>query len=206
MLVFHPAVQILTWCLLVATVQHLSLIPLLLIAALVFLASISMSCKKLLQLIRRTRYLMLSLLLIYAYSTPGLAVFAALGIFSPSLEGLHDGIMQLARLLVALAGLAILLDRLHRQQWMAGIYTLFLPLHWLGLSRERFTVRLALTLHYAELAMLRSSQRWQDILHSLSDEHDDAPEQTLTLLVYRYTLADALLLILAAVLFFWAIR
>ena len=116
---------------------------------------------KFIQLLRRTRWIMLSLLVIYAYSTPGQPLSDTLGMFSPSREGLFDGVLQPARLLAALAGLAILLDRLHRQQLIAGLYTLCAPLQWLGLSRERFAVRLALTLHYAEVAMLRG-RGWQD--------------------------------------------
>jgi energy-coupling factor transport system permease protein len=206
MLTFHPAAQILAWCLLVATVQHLSLSNLLLVTLLVVLAALSLSSRKLLQLIRRTRWLMLSLLLIYGYSTPGLAIFTALAQFSPTQEGVHDGVLQLARLLVALAGLAILLDKLHRQHWMAGLYTLFLPLDWLGLSRERFAVRLALTLHYAELAMLRGTQRWQDILSSLSEQNNEVDTQVLTLPIYRYTFADGLLLTLASLLLWLSIQ
>ncbi|MDD2775607.1 MAG: CbiQ family ECF transporter T component [Gallionella sp.] len=206
MLTFHPAAQILTWCLLVATMQHLALPSLLLVTLLVVLAALSLSTRKLLQLIRRTRWLMLSLLLIYGYSTPGHAIFTALAQFSPTQEGVHDGVLQLARLLVALAGLAILLDKLHRQHWMAGLYTLFLPLDWLGLSRERFAVRLALTLHYAELAMLRGTQRWQDILSSLSEQNNEVDTQVLTLPIYRYTFADGLLLTLASLLLWLSIR
>jgi energy-coupling factor transport system permease protein len=205
-LTFHPAAQILTWCLLVTAAQHLGFAPLLSATALVLLFALSLSARKLMQLIRRTRYLMLSLLLIYAYSTPGQAVFSLLDTLSPSQEGLYDGMMQLARLLIALAGLAILLDKLHRQQWMAGLYSLFLPLHWLGLSRERFAVRLALTLHYAELAMLRGAQRWQDILRGLSEHDHEVDTHTLTLPVYRFAFADGLLLTLASLLLWLAIR
>jgi len=109
---------------------------------------------------------MLSLLLIYAYSTPGQPLLDALGVLSPSREGFVDGVLQLTRLLAALAGLAILLDRLQRQQLISGLYTILAPLRWLGLSRERVAVRLALTLHYAEVAMLRESHTWQDSLRS----------------------------------------
>src|SRR3990172_7903310 len=164
---FHPAAQILTWCLLVAIMQVLEPVALLMSAVLILLAAFVISRHKFILLLRRTRWIMLSLLLIYAYSTPGQPLSDALGIFSPSREGLVDGVLQLARLLAALAGLAILLDRLHRLQLIAGLYTLFAPLQWLGLSRERFAVRLALTLHYAEVAMLRSTGSWQDTLNSL---------------------------------------
>jgi energy-coupling factor transport system permease protein len=137
---------------------------------------------------------MFMLWLIYAYSTPGVTLFESP--FSPSLEGLQDGGLQLTRLLAALAGLAILLDRLHRQQLIAGLYSLFAPLQWSGLSRERLAVRLALTLQYAEVAMLRT-QSWQDSLRRLITEdgqREIEDGRLMELPVFRFTLADALLL------------
>lgn len=203
---FHPAAQILTWCLLVTTAQHLTLTPLFISSTLVLLLTLFLSARKLLQLLRRTRWLMLSLLMIYAYSTPGQAIFDTLGIFSPSQEGLHDGLMQLARLLLALAGLAILLDKLHRQHWLVGIYTLLAPLAWLGGSRERFAVRLALTLHYAELAMLRGTRRWQDILQDLSVTPAEPAQTNLELPLCRFGVSDFLLLAAALAGLFTGLR
>ncbi len=189
---FHPAAQILTWCLLVATMQLLALAELLTAAGLVLLGAVVISRHKFIQLLRRTRWIMLSLLLIYAYSTPGQPLSEALGIFSPSREGLGDGALQLTRLLAALAGLAILLDRLHRPQLIAGLYTLFAPLQWLGLSRERLAVRLALTLQYADAAMLRETHTWQDNLRSLFEPHGETGRQ-MELALYRFAIGDGLL-------------
>jgi hypothetical protein len=62
----------------------------------------------------------------------------------------------------------------------------------LGLSRERLAVRLALTLHYAEVGMLRALS-WQDNLRSLFEPHAEANHE-LELPVYRFTFADAWLL------------
>lgn len=201
---FHPAAQILTWCLLVGILQTLALQALLIAGCLILLASFVLSRMKLVQLVRRTRWIMLSLLLIYAYSTPGQPLLDALGGFSPSREGLNDGVLQLMRLLAALAGLAILLDRLHRQQLIAGLYALFAPLQWLGLSRERLAVRLALTLHYAEVTMLRA-QTWQDTLRSLFEPHGETTRQ-MELPLYRFGVNDALLLGCASLLLWGALR
>ena len=202
---FHPAAQILTWCLLVAAMQILPFGILLAPAGLVLLCAFVISRHKFIQLLRRTRWVMLSLLLIYAYSTPGQALSEALGMFSPSREGLADGMLQLTRLLAALAGLAILLDRLHRQQLIAGLYTLFAPLQWLGLSRERLAVRLALTLHYAEVAMLRSTGGWQDTLNSLFEPHGETTRH-MELPLYRFGIGDVLLLGFALLLLWGALR
>jgi len=192
---FHPAAQILTWCLLVVSMQAMALGALLMAAGLILMSAFAISRHKFIQLMRRTRWIMLSLLLIYAYSTPGQPLSDWLGMFSPSREGLVDGLLQLTRLLAALASLAILLDQLQRQQLIVGLYALFAPLQWIGLSRERIAVRLALTLHYAEAAMLRDTHAWQDNLHNLFDQHGDTDGRApMELHVCRFMISDVLLL------------
>ncbi len=202
---FHPAAQILTWCLLVAAMQVLAPGALLVAAGLVLLGAFAVSRHKFVQLVRRTRWIMLSLLLIYAWSTPGQALPESLGVFGPTREGLIDGALQLTRLLAALAALAILLDRLHRQHLIAGLYTLFTPLRLIGLSRERLAVRLALTLHYAEVAMLRSKGGWQETLNSLLEPHGEA-DRHMELPLHRFGIGDALLLCFALLLLWGALR
>ncbi len=200
----HPASQILIWCLLVAAMQFLPPCRLVIAGVTSLLFAFVLSRHKFIQLVRRTRWIMFSLWLIYALTTPGLPLSESLGSLSPTREGLQEGGLQLIRLLVALAGLAILLDRLHRVQLMAGLYSLFRPLSWAGLSRERMAVRLALTLHYAEVALLRESRSWQAVLHSL-DENQAETSTSLELPVYLFTSRDALLLTGSSLLLWLAI-
>jgi energy-coupling factor transporter transmembrane protein EcfT len=202
---FHPAALIVTWCLLVAILQSLAPAMLLPAAALILAFALLNSARKLGQLLRRTRWIMLSLLLVYAYSTPWQTLWDGLGMFSPSREGLSEGVLQLARLLCALAGLAILLDRLHRQQLIAGLYTLAAPLQLIGVSRERFAVRLALTLHYAEVAMVRETRTWQDSLRSLFEAPGDTGKH-LELTLYRFAFRDGLLIGFALLLLYGTYR
>jgi energy-coupling factor transporter transmembrane protein EcfT len=202
---FHPAAQILAWCLLVAATQVLAINALLVVAGFVFLGALLVSTRKFMQLLRRTRWITLSLLLVYAYTTPGQPVLDMLGIFSPSREGLGDGVLQLMRLMVALAGLAILLERLHRQKLIAGLYSLLAPLQLIGLSRERVAIRLALTLHYAEVAMVRGPLTWQDNLRSLFVPHEESATQ-MELKLYRFGIRDWLLLGIALLLLWEATR
>lgn len=189
---FHPAALIMTWCLSVAIMQILKVEFLLLAAGFVVLLALWLSAHKLNQLLRRTRWIMLSILLIYAYTTPGQPLSDALGLFSPIREGLGDGVVQLIRLISALAGLAILLDRLRRQQLIAGLYTLFAPLQLIGVSPERVAVRLALTLQYAEAALLHETRTWQDNLRSLFEPHHESNHQ-MELALYRFAIHDGLL-------------
>lgn len=196
----HSSLQITTWCLLVVLIQRLTLLPLCFMASVILVVSVYFAAPKLTQLLRRTRWILLSLLLIYAYATPGEAALPMLGSWSPMREGLQDGAAQLLKLLAALASLAILLENLPRLQLIAGLYSLFAPLNFLGVSRERCAIRLALTMHYAEVAMLPKNARWQDALHDLFTPHDGALEPII-LPVQRMTRLDyavALLLFLFA--------
>lgn len=202
---FHPAAQIISWCILVVTLQKLTFTPLLITASLILLAAFILSKHKFIQLLRRTRWVMLSLLIIYSYATLGQPLLEALGSFSPSREGLVDGVLQLTRLLSALAALAILLDRLDRPQLIAGLYTLFVPMQWLGLSRDRLAVRLALTLHYAEVAMLRRTDTWHDSLRSLFEPHEESTKH-IELPISQFTMSDALLMSIALLMLWMALR
>ena len=185
--------------------QFLSLKILLVTTGLGLLFAAWLSLGKLMQLVRRTRWIMLSLLIIYAYSTPGQPLLEALGAWSPSREGLNDGVQQLTRLLAALAALAILLGGLHRTQLIAGLYTLFAPLQWIGVSRERVAVRLALTLQYAEAALLTERRTWQDDLGNLLEPRDQGSTQ-LELRLYRFGVRDVLLVSFALLLLFETLR
>lgn len=151
----HPATLILMWCVSVVLFSTLPLFAMLAAAGVMLLLAAVSSLLRLKQLLRRTRWIMLSLLWVYAYTTAGQPLISSWGGWSPTLEGLGDGVLQLSRLLAALSGLAILLHQLHRSELIAGLYQLFIPLQWLGIARERLAVRLALTLQYAEIALLR---------------------------------------------------
>lgn len=195
----HPALLILTWCVFVSYLQRAPLVLLLVLASVTLAFAWRLAGTKLAQLLRRTRWIMVSLLCIYAYSTPGQALLPALAGWSPVYEGLQDGATQLLRLLAALASLAVLLDGLHRLELISGLYSLFAPLRYIGLSRERCAIRLALTLHYAEVAMLRSHARWQDALQGLLDTHEVA-QQHITLPLHAWARRDIVWGMLLAIL------
>jgi len=201
---FHPAAQIITWSILVIIMQMLTVKALLMVAGIVLLWALLVSVDKFKQLVRRTRWIMLSLVLIYAFITPGQPLLVLLGEWGPSLEGVTGGAVQLLHLLAVIAGLAILLDRLGRDQLISGLYTMFAPLQWIGQSRERVAVRLALTLHYAEDAMLRKTPVWKDSLRSLFEpNHENGIP--IELVLHRFGFQDGLLIIVALLLLFIAV-
>ena len=198
---FHPSSEMLAWCLVVVMLQAIEADKLLLVSSLTLIGALVISGKKFILLLHRTRWIMLSLLMIYLFTTPGVELTSFMGNYGPTQEGLIDGMLQLTRLMAALAALAILLERLPRQKLIAGLYTIFLPLRWLGMSRERLAVRLALTLHYAELTMLKGVADWQSMLGGLFESKDELL-QKMELPLYRFGLSDAVLLFSAAM-FVW---
>lgn len=163
----HPAVLILLWLILAVAIQSLSggiVAPL---GMVLMAAAMKFSAGRLRILLRRTRWIMLSLMLVYGYVTPGDSLWAQIGSFSPTQQGLLDGLLQLSRLIFMLAALSILLAVLPRERLIGGLYTLAYPLAWFGLSRERLAVRLALTLHYAESSMTDARTDWRSALRQL---------------------------------------
>jgi energy-coupling factor transporter transmembrane protein EcfT len=155
---------------------------------------------QLMRLLRRTRWLLAILLLTYAYVLPGMALWPALDWASPSVEGLQQGALRTGRLVLMLAGLALLLAYTSRPRLVYGLYVLARPLTWLGFDRRAFAVRLGLTLDYVERAP--KQPRWLEALRQ--PVPDDATPATYTLEAERWQSSDSAV-ILAALLLVWAL-
>lgn len=195
----HPAALILLWAFLAIAMQSLAATALLLAGVPLLVAAYTLAAARLRALLHRTRWILLSLLFIYAFASPGVAVWASLAQFSPTYEGVIDGLLQLNRLVFALAGLAILLSLLSQQQLISGLYVLGYPLRYIGLSRTRVAVRLALTLHYAESSMLDTAANWRGSIEQMLAQVE-IKQQSIELQVIPFTLRDGLLMILGCAL------
>jgi energy-coupling factor transport system permease protein len=170
------------------------------LAAVLIFVALKAHSHRMLGLLRRTRWILVSLLVIYAFLTPGDAVWS-LPFPSPTREGLQDGLMQLSRLLCVLAGLSILLTSLSQERLISGLYIFSYPLRYIGVSSERIAVRLALTLRYAERAMQETAKDWRSsIEHALIPENEH--EAIFELPVQMPSLIDVLILIIISVVFF----
>lgn len=197
----HPAARILLWCGWAVAVERAALSVLILLAVATATAFLFASIRhEAWRLLRRTRWLMAVLLLTYAYVVPGTALWPALGWASPGIEGLLQGALRVGRLVLMLAGLAVLLAYTSRSRLIYGLYALACPLTWLGFDRRAFAVRLGLTLDYVEHAP--KPVRWLDALRMpLSEE---ATPDTYTLEVERWQSRDSAV-ILAGLLLLWIV-
>ncbi len=197
----HPAARILLWCGWALAVERAALpwLPILAVAsATAFLFAPARI--RLLTLLRRTRWLMAVLLMTYAYSLPGNPLWPALDWASPTAEGLSQGALRVGRLLLMLAGLAVLLGCTSRQRLIYGLYVLAKPLGWIGFDRRAFAVRLGLTLDYVERAP--KPVRWLDALRAPQPE--DAEPASYTLHAEGWQTRDSAV-ILAGMFLVWAV-
>ncbi len=151
----HPLVKILCFLillLLISTAQGSMLFGAL-VLVLIFLNYFKIDT--FLHMVRRMRWLFLSIFIIYAFGTPGELLPQFPVIIAPTYEGIHLGWQQVEKLLLALAALALLVTRTSKEHLTLGLYMLLTPLKLAGLNVERFAARLMLTLNYVEeLAML----------------------------------------------------
>ena len=196
----HPAVRLLAWGSVVAMGQGLEGRSLLLGIGMAMGMGLYMAVDHLRRLLRRARFLLLTIGLLFVCGTPGEALIPGLGVLSPTAEGLSMAAVHGGRLLLVLALLALLLQLTAAEALVAGVYGLLKP--FAALPRERVALRLMLVLQYAEEQKGQGRRRsWREWLEWLEGEGADEPSQTLTLHAAPLGRLDfALIAILAAVL------
>lgn len=166
-----------------------------LVTALLFLPG----CAGFLRLLRRSRWLLIMLFATYALSMPGALLWPALGGGGPTLEGVQSGALRVARLVLMLAGLAVLLATTDRPRLILGLYALTGPLVWLGFDRRAFAVRLGLALDYAGRGRTGS---WQEAFARAGE--DDGQPDRLLLPAARWQTRDSAVILAAVLLLVFA--
>lgn len=193
----HPSIKILSLLALAMALHVMNPLQLSIVGSVLLFFMFYHRARVFLSMLKRTRWLLVSIMAIFAFNTPGEYVLNWPFELAPTYEGLLAGLLQSARLAIMLASLALLLATTNRENLMAGFFLLLQPLRWMKLNPERFTARLWLTLHYVDHAP--KPQAKQPILQRLSALHVDeetlnGPEQihlTLPDITWRDVLAMA---------------
>jgi len=97
-------------------------------------------------MIRRLRWLWLSLCVVYFWFTPGSPVWPALGAWSPSGAGVQEGLLRASVLLLIASGANLLLQTTARDQLLAAIGWIAAPVRFVGGAPDRLALRLTLVL------------------------------------------------------------
>ncbi|MDH5545943.1 MAG: hypothetical protein OEZ43_10135 [Gammaproteobacteria bacterium] len=99
------------------------------------------------RLLRRLRWIFLTLVAVYATMTPGAPVLPNLDFISK--EGLLLGLLRGLILLLLVIAVDLLLNALSRNELVRGLYWLFRPLNGVGCDIDRLVLRTLLTMEYA---------------------------------------------------------
>lgn len=183
----HPATRLVAWLLLLLAVQSLSGIALA-GAFLLFPLFGKGALRRGGQLIWRTRWLLLSLLVIFPWGTAGQPLWD--GFAAPTYEGLREALTHLARLLLVLLAVAAFLETMPLAELLAATHLLLKPMRGLGLDPDRGVVRLMLVLRYVET--LPRPRDWRSLLDAprlLESEPLDVEHQALRWTDYALALA-----------------
>jgi energy-coupling factor transporter transmembrane protein EcfT len=146
----HPLVKILLFIFTLLLMSYMSNAYLLPMSLILFVYATWLARSDFLRVVRRMKWLFISIFIIYAFGTPGEYIQYIPVSVAPTVEGCVLGVMQIAKLLIALAVLSILFATSSKEQLMIGLHLLLSPLNLLGLNTNKFTARLLLTLDYVE--------------------------------------------------------
>jgi energy-coupling factor transporter transmembrane protein EcfT len=182
----HPAARLLVWGAAAVAVQGLQGFALYFIGASLLGAAALLGAARLVRLLRRTRWLLLAIALLFGFSTPGVLLLPDIGALSPTTEGIDLAATHVVRLVAVLASLSLLLEVTPPEALVGAIYSLLVPASRLGLDPGRIAVRLMLVMHYVESAR----GGWRDWLEPAAPE---GPERVVLTRV-SWRLSDGLLL------------
>ena len=172
----HPLVKILCFLMLLLLISTAGSIMLFSALMLALITLYFLNIDTFLHMVRRMRWLFLSIFIIYAFGTPGELLPQFPVSFAPTYEGVNLGWQQIEKLLLALAALALLVTRTSKQHMMLGLYMLLSPLKLASLNVERFAARLMLTLSYVEELAAKDQSGFS---FSKLDEMDDVVDAAL---------------------------
>ncbi|NOT64496.1 MAG: hypothetical protein HOP06_00340 [Methylotenera sp.] len=197
----HPLVKILLLVLILSLMNFMNNQSIWVLCGLVCMLAAWLQFSNLVRLVKRMRWLLASIFIIYAFGTPGEYVQWFPMYVSPTYEGCIQGLLQIAKLLIAIASLSMLFSTSSKAHLMAGLYLLLSPLKWLGFNVERFTARLLLTLDYVdELAVDKQFKLSFKHLDTLHENTDNLPANKVIILQQPpFLMVDKLVLCLIVI-------
>lgn len=99
--------------------------------------------------LRRLRWLLLSITLLYAFLLPGDPLLPGWTWAAPSRQGLLEGLLRCWMLCLMAGAAGWLMATTPREALMGALYWIARPLEYVGVDAARFCLRLVLTLEYA---------------------------------------------------------
>lgn len=155
----HPTTRLVLWLFLLVAVQYLSGATIIIVLPILTLLGTRI-VQRGGRLIRRARWLLLSLLVVFFWSVPGDPLWNSA--IAPTREGVEEGLLQLGHLLLVFMAIAAFLESMPLGDLLSATHALSKPLRRLGIDTDRGVVRLMLALRYAE--SLPRPRDWRNLL------------------------------------------
>jgi len=152
----HPSAALLVCLIAIVVIQFLGWLGLALVFPVLLLAT-RKSISGWWHLLRRMRWLLLSVWLILAYGASGDALYDVAWL--PTHEGARDATLHVARIGLMLGCLAWLFASLGNHGLLVALQSLLHPLSRLGLASERFVVRLSLVMQNLQVDLPKGAWR-----------------------------------------------
>lgn len=157
----HPATRLVAWLALLVAVQSLSGAGLLVVVLMAPLLGRRVM-RRGGRLIWRTRWLLASLLAVFAWGIAGEPLWNSA--WAPTVEGVDEATKHLGRMLLVLTFVAAFLEYMPLADLLSASHALLRPFRWLGVDSDRGVVRLMLVLRYVET--LPRPRDWRSLLDS----------------------------------------
>lgn len=155
----HPATRLVVWLVLLVAVQSLSGMALAVVCLITPVLGMRVM-RRGGRLIWRARWLLLSLLAVFAWGTPGEALWSSA--WAPTHEGFLEAIKHLGRMFLVLIFVAAFLEFMPLADLLSATHALLLPFRRCGMDSTRGVVRLMLVLRYVET--LPRPRDWKTLL------------------------------------------
>ena len=200
----HSGLILLLWLAAVASIQVLpsaALWPAVLACA---AAACLFARARSLRLLRRIRLLLLAIVVLFAWFTPGEALLLDWPRAGPSREGSALALVHGARLVAVVCAVALLLEHLPLARLIGGLYALSRPLRLIGVPPERLALRLLLVLHYVDASPRGDKPtHWKEWLE---DEATGSDNPSVLLQRERLSRTDAVVALgVFGMLFWWSL-
>ncbi len=121
-------------------------------------------------LVWRTRWLLFSLVLVFAWGTVGEPLWNSS--LAPTSEGVREAVKHFGRMLLVLFVVTLFLENMPMADLLSASRIMFSPLHHLGINPDRGVIRLMLVLRYVET--LPRPRDWRLLL----DEPESSVNET----------------------------
>jgi len=147
----------------------------LIVCTFIFFIAILLEQAKFLQRCIKLQWLLISILIVYAITTPGEYLIIYDEVLVVTKEGISMAFIQIAKIIMAIACLHILFYHTSINQLIGGLCQLLYPIQMIGFNIERFAVRLFLTLHYVDNFTLTSQRKagFIDVYHQIISPSSD---------------------------------